>query len=77
MILTYRDIKNSPSGWKDLKMEDFELALSKLIDDYRSKIDKAKAVEALEAQAQLVIDDESWTDPEQGEATEDSDEEEE
>jgi hypothetical protein len=75
MMFTYRDIKNSPSGWEDLKMKDFELALSELIDTYRNKYDKALVVAALEAQGQLVSDDESWTESEPSEAAaEDSDE---
>jgi hypothetical protein len=72
-MITYREVKQSPSGWEDLRMKDFELALSELLDSYRNKADKAKVVAALEAQGQLVADDESWT---EAEPSEDADEEE-
>jgi hypothetical protein len=71
--LTYGDVKASPSGWEDLKMKDFELALSELIDTYRNKTDKAQVVAALEAQGQQVTDDESWTESEPSEDDEDDD----
>jgi hypothetical protein len=71
-MITYGEVKASPTGWEDLKMKDFELALSELIDTYRNKADKAKVVAALEAQGQLVADDESWT---QAEPSDDDDEE--
>jgi hypothetical protein len=72
-MISYGQVKASPSGWEDLKMKDFELALSELIDRYRNKTDKAQVVAALEAQGQQVSDDESWTQSEESKDDEDED----
>jgi hypothetical protein len=60
-MITYAEIKASPSGWKDLVMEDFELALAELIDTYRNKIDRQDVTQALQAQGERVAADDGWT----------------
>jgi hypothetical protein len=72
-MITYGQVKASPSGWEDLRMKDFELALSELIDTYRNRTDKAQVVAALEAQGQQVSDDESWTKSEESEDEDEDD----
>jgi len=42
-------------------MEDLELAISKLIDQYRNKSARSDAVNALRTQAELTARDEEWT----------------
>jgi hypothetical protein len=60
-VVTYRDVKASPSGWEDLTMSAFELALSELIDQWRNKSDKQHIINAQIAQTELVTADAGWT----------------
>jgi hypothetical protein len=60
-MITFLEVKQSPTVPKEEPMKDFELAVSELIDQYRNKSSKDGAVGALRAQADLVYRDEGWT----------------
>ena len=64
--ITYGDVKASPSGWLDaapkeaLPMEDFETALSTLVDSYRNIRNKHEVSRILAGTAEIVEKDEGW-----------------
>lgn len=66
-MISYRDVKASPSGWEGDSMgnandpvENFEYALANMIDRYRNKYARRKVIEALTAQAGLLVGDDGW-----------------
>jgi len=65
-MITYADVKASPSGWLDaapqeaIPMEDFEVALATLVDGYRNVMNKQLVSKALNNQAEQVEKDEGW-----------------
>jgi hypothetical protein len=69
---TFGDIKASPSGWEEETpvgnandpIENFEFALSGLIDRYRNKFSRRRVIEALNAQAGLLVGDAGWAETE-------------
>lgn len=42
-------------------LKDFELSLSELLDVYRNRYDRRKVIDALNAQAGLLVGDDGWT----------------
>jgi IPT/TIG domain len=68
MMITYAEVKRSPSGWldaepdpqEDVPMTDFELALSELIDQYRNKVNKHYVSKCLASAGDIIEKDEGW-----------------
>lgn len=58
-MITFREVKDSPSGWEDETMS-FESDLTTLIDSYRNKINKHYVSRALTGAADVVEKDEGW-----------------
>ena len=67
-MIAYRDVKSSPSGWPEEEdmpnanepVQDFEYALSGMIASYRNKFPRQRVIEALNAQAGLLVGDAGW-----------------
>jgi hypothetical protein len=68
-MITYRDVKSSPSGWpedKETQMsaeteQAFTDAITAVVDQYRNVLHKDLAVKGLYHQAETVRLDETWT----------------
>jgi len=67
-MITYRDVKSSPSGWpedQETEMPETEQAfmdaLTAVVDQYRNVLHKDRAVRGLYTQAETVRADETWT----------------
>jgi hypothetical protein len=58
-MITYLEVKNSPSGWEDTKMS-FESELTELIDSYRNTVNKHYVSRCLTGAADIVEKDEGW-----------------
>jgi len=58
-VITYAEVKQSPSGWEDIKMS-FESDLTALIDGYRNTINKHEVSRLLTGAADIVEKDEGW-----------------
>jgi hypothetical protein len=69
-MISYADVKQSPSLREEKPVKDFELALSELIDSYRKHVSKTAIASALSLHADLVANDETWTQTQTSPATE-------
>jgi hypothetical protein len=58
-MITYAEVKSSPSGWEDIKMS-FESELTALVDSYRNTINKRQVSRALFFASDIVEKDEGW-----------------
>ena len=58
-VITYGEVKQSPSGWEDIKMS-FQSDLTDLIDGYRNVINKHEVSRILTGAADIVEKDEGW-----------------
>lgn len=66
-MITYAEVKQSPSGWLDAApdpqedtMDDFETAVTALVEQYRNTINKQWASKVLTNAAEQVEKDEGW-----------------
>jgi hypothetical protein len=58
-MITYAEVKQSPSGWEDIKMS-FQSDLTALLDSYRNTINKYEVSRILTGAADIVEKDEGW-----------------
>jgi hypothetical protein len=58
-MITYGEVKQSPSGWEDMKMS-FQSDLTTLIEQYRNTANKLEISKILVGAAEIVEKDEGW-----------------